>query len=298
MIEKDDFLPVGFGADFFELYGAQGQHFVYDLAAKDYGRLSVVWGGQDMFLHKTHFTRESYPFPVVSYVTEGNGVFEVHGRQHKLGPGMVSGHCPGVPHAYTHTTTAIPMKSIFVVFAGTQAIELIEKSNLTAAGALQVSNTPEMQNLFEAIVKESLNKTQNSQEICCNYLKTILLKLSDSPINAKGASSQAMATYVKCRNFIDENYVRISSPIQVANECFVDPAYLARLFKRFANITPGHYIMRLKLSQAGIMLISTDLAVKRIALSMGFKDPYYFSKKFKEFHGVSPRKYRNLWVLA
>lgn len=188
------------------------------------------------------------------------------------------------------------MKSIFVVFAGTESLELMEKSNLATAGALQVLNFIGMQRLFEAIVEESLHKTQNSQEICCNYLKTIQLKLSGSPVKSKEFSSQAMATYTKCRNFIDENYVRISSPIQVANKCFVDPAYLARLFKRFANITPGHYITRLKLSQAGIMLISTDLAIKQIGLSIGFKDPYYFSKKFKEFHGVSPRKYRNMFV--
>ncbi len=289
-------MPVGFGDDFFELYGGQGQHFIYDLAAKDYGRLSVIWGGQDTYLHKTQFSRKSYPFPTISYTIGGSGVFEIHGRQHKLRPGVVWGHCPGVPHSQTLQTTTQPFEVIFIVFGGTESLELMEKSNLTTSGALQVLNSIEMQSLFEAIVEESLNKTQNSQEICCNYLKTIQLKLSGSPVKSKGISSQAMATYIKCRNFIDENYVRISSPIQVANECFVDPAYLARLFKRFANITPGHYIMRLKLSQAGIMLISTDLAVKQIGLSIGFEDPYYFSKKFKEFHGVSPRKYRNMFV--
>ena len=292
-IEDKTPLPVGFGDDFFELYGGQGHHFLYDLAAKDYGRLSIIWGGQDTFLHKTHFTRKSCPFPTISYTTEGNGVFEIHGCQYELRPGVLWGHCPGVPHSYTHSTTGIPMKSIFVVFGGTESLELMEKSNLAAVGALQVSNPIKIQSLLEAIVEESLNKTQNSQEICCNYLKIIQLKLSGHTVKSKQFTSQAMTTYAKCRKFIDKNYARISSPIQVANECFVDTAYLSRLFKRFANITPGNYIMRLKLSQAGIMLINTDLSVAQIGLSIGFEDPYYFSKKFKEFHGVSPRKYRN-----
>lgn len=52
IIAKDTSLPVGFGDDFFELYGGQGQHFIYDLVAKDYGRLSIIWGGEDTFYIK------------------------------------------------------------------------------------------------------------------------------------------------------------------------------------------------------------------------------------------------------
>ena len=37
------------GDDFFELYGGQEQNFLYDVAAKDYGRLSIIWGERNKY---------------------------------------------------------------------------------------------------------------------------------------------------------------------------------------------------------------------------------------------------------
>jgi len=39
-----------------------------------------------------------------------------------------------------------------------------------------------------------------------------------------------------------------------------------------------------------------DRPIKDIAFGLGFDDPYYFSKRFRKNIGMSPKKYRALWM--
>ena len=52
------------------------------------------------------------------------------------------------------------------------------------------------------------------------------------------------------------------------------------------------YFIQLKMQQACSLLAMTNLAVKEIALDVGYPDSYHFSRLFKKTIGVSPTEYR------
>ena len=136
-----------------------------------------------------------------------------------------------------------------------------------------------------------MNKTENSQQICCNLLRAVLLKVGGH--EAQHQATSAKTTYLQCRNYIDENFSEITSISQMARDCGWNPVYIARLFKRFSGIKPSEYINRLKLNKAAVLLNTTETSVKDIAHETGFKDRYTFSKKFKKSYDLSPNRYRN-----
>ena len=78
---------------------------------------------------------------------------------------------------------------------------------------------------------------------------------------------------------------------EVAEKCFLDPAYLARLFKRFAEESPLQLLTRLKMGRAADLLVNGELLIKQVGEDVGYPDPYHFSRVFKRVYGIPPETF-------
>ena len=107
----------------------------------------------------------------------------------------------------------------------------------------------------------------------------------------EAAFSPAWQTYMRCRQYIERNYLTTASISDAANACFVDQAYLSRLFKRFAEESPLKLLIRLKMSKAADLLGSGELLIKQVAEEVGYADPYHFSRVFKRVYGIPPETF-------
>jgi len=204
----------------------------------------------------------------------------------------LGGFAPGVAHHYK-CNAAKPMDHIFVAFTGSQAKSLFTQCGLHRGGVISLSKPGETLYLAEAILKKGLEKTEYSHQLCCSYLRTLLLEQAVELAHPGHSASASTQTYRHCRRYIDEHFSTVCSPVDVADVHGINVRYLSRLFKRFGNITPHEYIMRLKLNKAARLLLTSHLSVKQVAQRVGFEDPYHFSRNFKKFHGLAPRHYRD-----
>jgi AraC-like DNA-binding protein len=107
-----------------------------------------------------------------------------------------------------------------------------------------------------------------------------------------GAETRAFATYRRCRDVIDAQGTTLRGVAAAAAACHIDPAYLSRLFRRFARCKPHEYLMRLRLKAATQSLAEPGGVVKEVAEKFNFADRYHFSRAFKRFHGVSPGEFQ------
>lgn len=64
--------------------------------------------------------------------------------------------------------------------------------------------------------------------------------------------------------------------------------YLAKLFREHLGQTISQYILSRRIETAGVLLGSTNLPVKQVALRVGIPDAQYFNKQFRRLTGVSP----------
>jgi AraC-like DNA-binding protein len=94
-----------------------------------------------------------------------------------------------------------------------------------------------------------------------------------------------------CR-YLGLNYSEPVTVAEVARHCRIHPASLSRLFQRHLATTPRDYLLRLRLSQARLLLASGH-RVTDAARQTGFSTVHYFSRAFKNIHGHPPSTLRS-----
>ena len=72
----------------------------------------------------------------------------------------------------------------------------------------------------------------------------------------------------------------------------VAPAYLSRIFRAAADLTPMHYLARVRSELAASLLLRTERTISEIGRDVGWPDPNYFARQFRKHLGVSAREYR------
>lgn len=71
--------------------------------------------------------------------------------------------------------------------------------------------------------------------------------------------------------------------------------YLSSIFKKHFGMTFQDYLIHVRIEQAKILLLSTDLKNYEISEKVGFTDVNYFGSRFKKTVGMSPKEYK-MWV--
>ena len=78
----------------------------------------------------------------------------------------------------------------------------------------------------------------------------------------------------------------------VAQDFFLNPSYLSRIFKQATNMTFVEFLTKIRMEKAIKLLKETDLKVYQIGERVGITDPHYFSICFKKYTGMSVNDYR------
>ncbi len=92
--------------------------------------------------------------------------------------------------------------------------------------------------------------------------------------------------------FVLENYGQAVSIAELAKRANLSVSQLQREFVRLFDMTPGAYILRVRLLMARRQLEATSEPVGRIALDCGFYDQSHFTKAFRLSTGLNPLEYR------
>ncbi len=271
---------------------ADSKYFFFDTEPRSRKRLAIVFGGFEKCAPDFEIKRTTYPYYVLEIPLRGKCHLEIDGSEYLLKKGSLGSFTPGVPHNYLCDPDN-PMEHIFIVFTGSEAKGLLEQSGLGAGSVIPMARPGESQYLAEAILKKGMEKTEYSQQLCCGYLRVLLLEQAADIVNSGSSVSGSLETFRECRKYIDDHFSSISSPSQVADVCGINVRYISRLFKRFGDVTPHEYIMRLKLNKAASILLTSSLPISKVTQIVGFEDQFHFSRNFKKFHGLSPRQYRD-----
>jgi AraC family transcriptional regulator len=90
---------------------------------------------------------------------------------------------------------------------------------------------------------------------------------------------------------------RFADPLtlaDVARECGVHPAHLARVFRQHNGCSVGDFQRARRLEWAAAQLEGTSAPISLIALQAGFTDQSHFTHRFREQTGVTPNRWRRL----
>ena len=93
-------------------------------------------------------------------------------------------------------------------------------------------------------------------------------------------------------SYLQENIRENIGIPDIAAHFFLNPDYLARLFKSHMHISIGHYFTLQKINAAE-ELLRTGSTVTEVQETLGYSSYAYFFKSFQKITGMSPSRYRN-----
>jgi AraC-like DNA-binding protein len=253
----------------------------------------VVCGGVEHARPDYQIHRETFPFYSIEYVVRGRGSVKLRGHVHGLEPGRLFSYGPGISQEIA-SNAADPLFKYFVDFSGRKAKALLSSCGLAPGRVSQVFPPTELQALFDELIHCGLKGTSHATVLCDRLLECLALRINDSRAPVGGAEKLAFNTYQRCRQHVQQHCHRLKTLEQISAECYVNNAYLCRLFRRYDHQSPYQFLLRLKMNQAAQRLQQPGTLVKQISEEAGFEDPFHFSRAFKRAFGLSPDRFRRL----
>ncbi len=93
-------------------------------------------------------------------------------------------------------------------------------------------------------------------------------------------------------NYIKEHYQEELSLESLAEIFGYAPAYLSRMFQKYAGINYKDYLQSVRVEYAVGELCRTDHTLSEVALNNGFPNSRAFAKAFQKKYGMLPSEYR------
>lgn len=271
----------------------------HDLSAENYdlnlasqeGEDAVVVGGAcERCGADYRVERAGFKYHVVEFISAGEGTLVLHGKKYSLYPGMLFCFGPRVPHKIM-TDPENPLVKHYVMFSGTELVDQLKATNLPK-GPRHAPYPLRINAIFENLMATGRTESRRRNEQCILLLKLLLLQIEEFAILPKVSRSPAWQSYLRARDYIEQNFRDLCGLDHVAQECHVSKVYLCQLFKRYAHETPLQMLTHLKMRRAAdAMLADPTQPIKLVADEAGYPDPYYFSRVFKRVFGVSPEAY-------
>lgn len=109
---------------------------------------------------------------------------------------------------------------------------------------------------------------------------------------AKIKSRHTDARVTKCLQYIHENTDKDISIKQLANIACLTEDHLIRIFKKEIKTTPLKYIHTKKMEKAQLLLITTEMPIRDIAMELSMDNTSYFNRIFKLYTGKTPSQYK------
>ena len=94
--------------------------------------------------------------------------------------------------------------------------------------------------------------------------------------------------------FFNDNYNTEVNIEEYASARGMSVSWFIRSFKQYTHTTPMQYIVSRRITNAQMLLETTNYNITEIGQIVGYDNPLYFSRIFRKQKGMSPSDYRKL----
>jgi AraC-like DNA-binding protein len=146
--------------------------------------------------------------------------------------------------------------------------------------------------LFQELLSFSDHTTPKAMACFFQFLDCLQELTTNIPRKATLPSSPTQKKVNDILAYIREHPKNTLSIRDLASHFYLNPDYLARLFKSHMHVSLGHYLTLQKISTAEEMLREGQ-TVAQVQEALGYSSYAYFFKTFQKITGISPSQYRN-----
>ncbi|QNL50479.1 AraC family transcriptional regulator [Olivibacter sp. SDN3] len=229
------------------------------------------------------------------YITRGEGVFEsTKSGIQRVYPGSIIILFPNEWHRYK-PDEATGWAEYWVGFNGPVADQLIKNNFFTPYNpVINLGFKDEVIDLYDHITEQSRQERPYYQQLVSGDILQLLgnIYALSREKQLDGDDSYIHDLINQSKLVLRENFEQLISIEDIAEQLGVSYSLFRKAFKKHVGISPGQYLIQLKIEKAKFLLNHPHKRIKDIAYELGFDSCFYFSKLFKDKTGLSPEHYR------
>ncbi len=248
----------------------------------------------------------SHDYPEISFVLSGEGKYKIGGKIYDVAAGDLLILNPGVWHqALVLDGCETPATEFFVGCTDVQFPEHPYNHLPIPEGEYIIHTTGEFkQRMYRLCASmEAENEVCKVGRYCmlkAYLVQMLLLVLREQcePV-AKAVDGYAFESVNKkyvveqIINYFEEHYAEKISLDGIAENMYMSPFYISKIFKSETGDTPIRHLINIRLERAKELLgQNADSSIQEVAAAVGYDDAYHFSKLFKKRYGYPPSQVR------
>ena len=155
----------------------------------------------------------------------------------------------------------------------------------------------EYKNLFMSMIEELNLQRIDYEEMLINYFMILLISLHRIALQKpRKKNLQNMNDMEQAAQYFRMHYNKPISIEDYAVSHNMSISWFIQNFRQYANTTPAQYVQSLRLTNAKMLLETTNYNITEIANLVGYENPLYFSRFFRKQCGISPSQFRKQLV--
>lgn len=251
------------------------------VSAANFGRVPLHWRDVD-------FTPT---FNRLYFIREGEGWIKIRDEEYYPGPGQMVIMPAGAPQSYSAISPNVFTKYWVHFTARVGEFDLFQL--LEMPHQIRVSDIAAVEKrLDELIVCHRANGTLAPLRVKSILFELIAIFLET--VGAKQIRINASSTLQKLNLVLHHIERHLSEQMTVeglARLVHLHPNYFIQCFKSVLGMSPIHYVNKVRIDKAKLLLATSEKTVSEIAEELGM-EPFYLSRLFKKYTGFTPSEYR------
>ena len=234
-------------------------------------------------------TRGSEEFMLWQYGLEGFGSLRFEDREYLMSPGQAM--LVKIPHDHcyeVHRQSSV-WEFIFIILRGSECMRI-------GSGLIERFG-PVTPSYRSRAVLETAEKIINSDEGADPWKMSAAAYSFLMEMGAKNqwdsAGTAVSESLKNARRFALKNFAFGIGVEDMANAAGMSYSHFSREFMAHCRVSPGVFLLQLKLEKALNLLQTNDLSIKEIALKSGFSSASYFCRAFLRKYGAPPGNFRS-----
>lgn len=226
-------------------------------------------------------------FEIELFTSDCPGTAYINGTPHELKEGLIICAKPG---QYRHSRLGFKCCYLHIKVENGELYELLNRLDDT----LLITDYSELTALFYKMAVHSNDNTVDSLFIhsCIDRILYLIIKYSKNRATHTPITSAHAKTLSDAQKYIKNNYSDKISLEVLSKRASLSPVYFHKLFSEYYGLTPAEYILKVRISVAKQLLITTSDTLVEIASNCGFSSQSYFNYIFKKETCLSPLQYR------
>lgn len=156
-----------------------------------------------------------------------------------------------------------------------------------------VGTSLEYERVFKRIILELQRCQDDYEEMLALLLRYLLIIFRRELVKEHKSRNEYLDQEMEAAvSYLNENYNREINIETYAASRGMSVSWFIRNFKKYAGTTPMQFVTSIRITNAQMLLETTNYAVNEISRIVGYDNPLYFSRLFRKQKGCAPSQYR------